>query len=680
MNTSKPFGTFVTQNALWQSMMPLLAVLLLFNAPVKGQEFMMILTPEDGLYIYQDQQPRLGSGFNVYRTVDGVEQLLTDEPYFPATNGVEFRAMAGDLYQRLADDLEAESAQETFFALRGNRSLSLVLSLVYPEIALALGHLFIDPDPVVGRRVTYRLEWVNSRSIPTGEELVEQLVVDPAPMEIPLARRIEAERTGNRVRVSWQYPETSVAGSQVVRFEVFVRPAGAASYRRVTDRSVMRQTGMTRFEYAFVLDVDVQEADFVIQAVDHTGKNQRATEPVRLDLIDASVPSAVNEVYSARQDRNIVRLTWPVSPEPFVAGYHVDRLDPETSERVRLTDELIDLMNPAFVDDTAEGGQSWYYYVIAVSQTGVESEDGNPAIVFIERLVPPNPPSNLRATILGDEGVVRLDWTASEKDDLFNTYVILRRIHTGQRNLPFSQVNRSRVAGTRYIDEGIAGIGLTEGVFYEYAVTAANVHGLRSDTVFAVMQMPDITPPDPPATFRAEIDAGVRLNLSWGASPSPDVVTYHIYKVAVGEDTVMVPMPRSRRFIVDENVVPGNQYRYYATAVDSAGNESLPSRKVDVMMRDFAPPPTVRNVQAVAVEDGVQLRWEASASNDIAGYVVLRSELSNGVYVMLTQEPVMDVNWVDTGGRAGKWYQVHAVDVSGNRSRPSAPRQAVRNN
>ena len=640
----------------------------------------MVLTPEDGLYIYQTEQPRLGSGFNVYRTVDGVEQLLTEEPFFPASNGVDFQAMAGSIYQQLADDIEARSAQELFLELRGNRSLSLFLSLIYPEIASALGHLYVDPDPVLGRPVTYRLERVSSRGIPTGEELVEQLVVDPEPIDIPLATRIEAERTGNRVRVSWQYPETSVAGSHVVRFDVFVRPAGASGYRKVTERSVVRQTGMTRFEFAFILDPGAQEADFVIQAVDHTGKNQRATEPVRLKLVDASVPSAVNEVYSSRRDRNIVRLTWPVSLEPFVAGYHVDRLDYETGERVRLTKELIDLMNPVFMDDTAEGGQSWYYYVIAVSQTGVESEDGNPAIVFIERQVPPNPPSNLIATILTDEGVVRLDWTASEKDDLFNTYVILRRIHSEQRNLPFSQVNLGRVTGSRYIDEGIAGIGLTEGVFYEYAVAAANVHGLRSDTVFAVMQMPDLTPPDPPATFRAEIDRGIRMNLSWGASPSPDVVTYNIYKVAAGKDTALVQMPRNRRFIVDENVVPGNHYRYFATAVDSAGNESLPSRVVDIMMRDFAPPPSVRNVQAVAVEDGVQLRWEASSSNDVVGYLVLRSELSNGVYVMLTQEPVEDVNWVDTGGRTGKWYRVHAVDVSGNRSRPSAPRQAIRNN
>ena len=676
MNNSILLENKLARKAPWLS---LLVFLLLFSEPVKGQEFMTILTPEDGLYIYQHQQPRLGSGFNIYRTVDGVEQLLTDEPFFPASNGLELLSMTGNLYQRLADDLEVESAQEVFFTLRGSRPLSLMLSLVYPEIALALGHLFIDSDPVIGRPVTYRLEWVNSRGAPTGEELIESFVVDPSPIEIPLPTQIEAVRTGNRVRVLWQYPETSVAGGQVVRFEVFVRPAGAASYRRVNEREILRQTGMTLFDYVFVLDPGVQEADFVIQAVDHTGKNQRAIEPVRLELIDASVPSAVHEVYSSKRDQNIVRLTWPVSPEPFVAGYHVDRLDPETDERVRLTDELIDLMNPAFMDDTAEGGQSWYYYVIAVSQTGVESEDGNPAIVFIERLIPPNPPSNLRATILADEGVVRLDWTASEKDDLFNTYVVLRRIHSEQRNRPFSAVNRGRVTGTSYIDPGIAGLGLEEGVFYEYAVAAANVHGLRSDTVFAVMQMPDTTPPDPPATFRAEIDDGVRMNLSWGASPSPDVVAYHIYKIAAGEDTVMVQMPRSRRFIVDENVVPGNHYRYFATAVDSAGNESFPSRKVDIMMRDFAAPPSVRNVQAVEVEEGVQLRWEASPSNDIVGYVVMRSELSNGRYVTLTQEPVEDVNWVDTGGRAGKWYQVHAVDVSGNRSRPSAPRQAVRN-
>ncbi len=658
----------------------MLVLLLFLPAPAITQNLMPVLTQEDGLFIYHDHQLRLGQGFNVYRIVDGEEQLLTSEPVYPAANGAEFQALVMEHYQRLADDLETETPQETFFTVRGNRSLSLILSLTYPEVGKALGYLFVDRDPLTGRQVTYRFEWVNSRGEPVGEPLVSQLRVPSEPPEIPQPDRIEGERMGNRVGVSWRYPESSQAGESVVRFEVFVRPSGEEHYRRVTERSVIRQTGMTRFSYNFRLDAAVQEAEVIVLAIDFTGKNRIASDPVSLELLDTRVPSQVNEVYSTKRDRTTVQITWPIGTEPFLAGYHVDRMDADTEERVRLTRELVPVANPILIDDTVEEGRTYFYYVVAVSQTGVESEDGNPAIQFIEPMIPPNPPSNLRAVVLDDASGVRLDWDPSEKDDLFNTYVVLRRIHSETGNRAFSQVNRSRVTGTTLIDRGIADIGFTEGLFYEYAVTASNAHGLRSDTIFAVMQMPDVTPPDPPASFRAEIDRGARVNVTWGASPSPDVVSYNVYKATNARDTSMVQVPRNRRFIVDENVVPGEVYRYFATAVDSAGNESSPSRFVEVLMRDFSPPPSVRNIQAVQTEEGVQLMWEPSPVTDVKGYVIKRADLSNGHFIAITEEPIQDVSWLDSEGQAGKWYRVLAVDQSGNISRPSSPRQAVRNN
>lgn len=660
--------------------MSVLFLLVVHALPAAGQQLMPVLTPEDGLFLYHDKQPRLGSGFHVHRTVDGVERQLTESPFFPAASGADLQGMIGGLYEQLAADLESDSPQEIFLTLRGNRSLSMILSLTFPEIAQALGYLYIDPDPVTGRRVTYRFEWVNSRGIPIGEVFSSQIVVDAEPPVLPQPASIQGERTGNRVLVSWQYPESREAGEQVVRFEVFMRQPGTESFRKINERSVIRQTGLTRFEYGFRLDPGIREADFVIVAFDHTGRNQRASEPVRLELTDMTVPASVNQVFAVPDGPNTVRITWPVGTESILAGYHVDRLDPDTGERLRLTSQLIDLMNPVFVDEAAVGGRTFYYYIIAVSQTGVESEDGNPAIQYVEAIRPPSPPANLRAEVMVDQGVVRLDWDSSEKDELFQTYVVLRREHTEERNRAFSQVNRVRITGNSHIDRGIAEIGLTEGVYYEYAVTAANVHGLRSDTIFAVMQMPDITPPDPPSAFRAEIDRGTRINVTWGASPSPDVVRYNIYKTASGQDTVMISVPRSRRFVVDETVVPGEIYRYFATAVDSAGNESTPSREVDIMMRDFTPPPSVRNLQAVQTDEGVHLRWETSSAGDILGYLVFRSDLMNGQYVVLTDDPVTDVNWIDSDGQAGKWYQVLAVDGSGNQSRPGSPRQAVRSN
>ncbi len=661
--------------------MVLTAFLLLIPVSVlQAQDIMPVLTPDNEVYIYHNQQTTLGHGYNVYRIVDNEEELLTDDPVYPASNGSELQYFVGDLYQQLAEDLGTESPQETFFTLRGNQSLGRMLSSLYPEYATALGYLFVDENPVTGRRVTYRFEWVNTRGNPTGVSLEETVAVGAEPLEPPPPHSVEAERKGAHVTVSWNYPETEAAASNVMRFNVFLRPGNRDHFQLRSDRAIVRQSGMTAFSYRFRLHQDVTEADFMIQAVDMTGKNTAANDPVRIQLADALQPAPVNEVYLSTKERTIVRLTWPVGREPFLDGYHVDRLDTETDERVRLTEELIPVADPVFKDDTAVEGKTYYYFIIAVSETGVESEDGNPAIAYIESRIPPPSPTALRAAAHPEEKVVDLVWESPEHDELFNTYVILRREYTETGERAFSQVNRGRVLSRSLTDSGIAEVGFTEGVRYEYGVAAANVHGLRSDTVFTVVQMPLITPPEPPSTFQASIDRGVRVNLTWGASSSPSVTSYNVYKNNGERDTLIANTPKNRRFLVDSDVRPGREYLFFATAVDSAGNESPPSRKVDLAMRDFAPPPSVRNVQAVQLNEAVYVRWEPSPDDDVLGYVIKRSDLSNGRYEALVDEPVRDVNWVDTNGAAGHWYRVFAVDESGNVSRPSSPRQAVTRN
>lgn len=661
--------------------MVLTAFLLLIPVSVlQAQDIMPVLTPDNEVYIYHNQQTTLGHGYNVYRVVDDEEELLTDDPVYPASNGSELQYFVGDLYQQLAEDLGTESPQETFFTLRGNQSLGRMLSSLYPEYAAALGYLFVDENPVTGRRVTYRFEWVNTRGNPTGISLEETVAIGAEPLEPPPPHSVEAERRGSHVTVNWNYPETEAVASNVTRFNVFMRPGNRDHFQLKSDRAIVRQSGMNAFSYRFRLHPDVTEADFMIQAVDITGKNTAANDPVRIQLADALQPAPVNEVYLSTKERTIVRLTWPVGRELFLAGYHVDRLDTETDERVRLTEELIPVADPVFKDDTAGEGKTYYYYIIAVSETGVESEDGNPAIVYIESRIPPPSPTALRAAALPEEDVVDLVWESPEHDELFNTYVILRREYTESGEGAFSQVNRGRVSSRSLKDSGIAEVGFTEGVRYEYGVAAANVHGLRSDTVFTVVQMPLITPPEPPSTFQASIDRGVRVNLTWGASSSPSVTSYNVYKNNGERETLIANLPKNRRFLVDNDVRPGREYLFFATAVDSAGNESPPSRKVDLAMRDFAPPPSVRNVQAVQLNEAVYVRWEPSPDDDVLGYVIKRSDLSNGRYEALVDEPVREVNWVDTNGAAGHWYKVFAVDASGNVSRPSSPRQAVTRN
>lgn len=651
-------------------------LVIVFATQGGAQDIHPVLSSESEAFIYHNHIPSYNEGFNVYRIYDGEEELLNEEPVYPVQNAQEFQQRAGEHYDQLEADLELDNPQEVFLRLRGNENLTMLSGFTFPEIGQALGILYIDEEPVINEPVIYRIEIVDQNGESTGEALEEEVVVEE--ITVPQPEQPDVERIGSEVTVQWHYPETTdQQDDNVIRFDVYMRAGGEDNYRRVTERPVTRQTGITDFSHTFDIDESIEQAEFVVEATDFTGTNSAVTEPESVVLVDARQPAPVLEVYSSVTDDEQIRLTWPVSTEPFVEGYHVERVNQESEERIRLTEEPIDLGDPQFTDSTVEPGYNYYYYVFAVTETGTESEEGNPAIEYISDYSPPPPPEDVVAEVTDDQ-TVEIQWEIGQEIDDLNTFVILRREIDGD-DRAYSQVNHDRVTSGPIEDKGIAEEGFTEGMYYEYGVAAADHDGLRSDTVFTDLQIPHITPPEPPVSFNAENRDGHRVNLRWGASPSTDVVTYNKYKISTEADTTVSSFSRSQRFTVDEGVVVGKEYEYFVTAVDSAGNESEPTPSIDILMRDMTPPAPARNLQAVEAsdEDGVRLRWQSSTSDDVEGYVVQRSQISNGQFEDLNDEPIEDVDFKDNEGEAGKWYRVYAVDESGNKSDPSSPRQAT---
>ncbi len=647
-----------------------------FVSVSKAQDILPVLSSEGEAYIYHNQIPSYNNGFNIYRIHEGEEERLNDEPVYPVQNGQEFQQKAGERYDDLAEDLEMDNPQEVLLRLRGNESMAMLSGSSFPEVGKALGMLYVDEQPITDESVTYRIEKIDQNAEPTGDVLEEEVVVEQ--VSVPEPEQAEVERVDTELTVDWYYPEsTEEQDDNVIRFEVYMRPEGEENFQKVTDRSIIRQSGVTEFDYTFEPDELHSSVEIIVEAIDFTGTNTATASTDMVELVDERQPEPVLEVYSSATDEGDIELTWPVSTEPFVEGYHIDRVNQDTEERQRLTEELVDLTEPQFRDTTAEAGYNYYYYVFAVSETGIESEEGNAAIEYMSDLTPPPAPENIEATVTEDQ-TIEVDWDEGDQDDSFNTFVILRR-EIGEEDRAYSQVNEGRVTSGPIIDEGIADVSFTEGMYYEYGVVAADQDGQRSDTVFTDLQMPNITPPDPPVSFNAENNDGHRVNLRWGASPSTDVDTYQKYKITPEADTTITSFSRSQRFTMDDEVEVGEEYQYFVTAVDSAGNESEPTPSVDILMRDMSPPAPARNLQAVEAtdEDGVRLRWQSSTSNDVDGYIVQRSQISNGQFEDINDEPLEDVDWKDEEGEAGKWYRVYVIDESGNKSDPSSPRQAT---
>ncbi len=669
--------TFPAKSTLLVS--TLFVLCLLFRIDANAQEIAGVLTPEGHAYIYHDHLLPIGYGFNIYRIHGGEETKLNDDPVFAASSGHDFRRILGDLYPIVEDGLEADSPQQAFLRLRGDAFNRTALSLSYAQIAEAYGFLFVDENPVVDQQVTYKVEEVNQRGTPSGTVFERTIVIEES--EVVQPQEVEVVKEGDEIQITWVYPEAERAVDDIViRFDVHMRPEGEEYFMRVNEESRLKLEGQTEFSYSIDAFHDVERAEFIVEAIDITGQNSIVSNPVEVELIDMTQPTAIYEVHSRVVD-GVVELTWPVSTDPITAGYHIDRVNMDKEEEIRITDELIDLRDPFFRDATIESDYNIQYYIIAVSEYGVESERGNPALEHVLSVQYPETPSNIHAEVLPEENIVEISWDAVEKDELFNTYILLRRTYEDREQRGgFAQVNNERLTDEFIIDDGVASEGFIEGRFYEYGVVSANRHGRRSDTLFTVVQMPNIPPPEPPAGIEASIYEGARINVVWGASPSTDVTSYNVYKFDQHRDTTIINQPKRDRFLADTDVTVGTEYTYFVTAVDSSGNESQPTRESVITMNNFSPPPSVRNVQAVETDEGVTIQWETSPSDDLEGYIVKRSALINGQYVPLHEEVLTGTNWVDQDGEAGLWYRVFAVDTSGNQSRPSSARQATSGN
>ncbi|GAA1844567.1 malectin domain-containing carbohydrate-binding protein [Microlunatus capsulatus] len=124
-----------------------------------------------------------------------------------------------------------------------------------------------------------------------------------------------------------------------------------------------------------------------------------------------------------------------------------------------------------------------------------------------------------------------------------------------------------------------------------------------------------------------------------------------------------------------------------ATITDGVVNLDFVSRvenakisAIEIVPVDTAAPSQVTGVTASASPAGVSLGWAARTEPDLVGYHVYRATSATGSYTKLTTTPLTATTYVDAAAAQGaaSYYQVTAVDASGNESARSATAQATR--
>ncbi|MEM6645644.1 MAG: fibronectin type III domain-containing protein [Bacteroidota bacterium] len=636
---------------------PLLALAVAWLVPIAPSasaqplDAIRVAVQEAGaVYLYHTRIVPLGYGMEVYRAQRGEEVKLTAEPLRAAGDELEFRGrIPAEVYERL----QAEVGPSVLFRLRADPVLGGVQSFLEPDIARGLARLFVDSTAVIGQEATYRMAFVDIYGVPTGDELTVTTLLSPNRVAPPPSAT--ATHDEEAVTLTWTYaPTTRQTDDKVIAFTVDrLTPNGPV---RVHGDPILRRNDTDTFTLNVPIVARGQTEQFAIRAID-IAEQASAPAEVQVTLADRFPPATLFNVEAAL-DGDVPVVTWPISLDPDASLYRVYRTQTiADTTSFRLVSTVEDVLGTVYRDTEVQGTGVYYYTVTVVDGAGNESKRSNAAVV--QRFDQTAPPAPTQLVARSDGRAVGLSWMGTLSED-FLTYAVLRK---RPADPAFSRINVDALRANRYRDAGLDGSGLAEGQRYRYAVVAIDSTRNISDSTFADVTIPRLVALPAPSTVQVTNDAGQRLVVRWSSVPEVGLEGYVVYRDADDLSTTLDTLSQQQTQFTDRDVRPGVTYRYRIASL-ADGVVSVPTASAPTLMRDRSPPGTVRNVRATEAT----LRWEPVRAADLAGYRLYRADIATGVYALVADELVAGV---EAAAPQAGWYQICAVDTSGNESRPS---------
>ena len=638
------------------------------QAVVKGEQ----------VYLYQLQNIRMDFGYNIYRKDPGGTGFvrLNEEPVRGIDYPGQLRAALGKNYNSIRRNLEVEDLNRLYSQLKSNSLTAKLYALSYPEVAIAVNRLFIDQSAPVGQEVIYKIEILNQRDEVTGD--IREFSVMLEEREIVQPEITEITNQGEEVTLTWRF-EDDGNQDQVFRFSLLQQNEQEDNLTSVTEKIVLKDRNESEYSFSFNAENLNDAYNYYVAAVDIAGRRGPMSEPVRFTAVDNTIPSTVRGVRTALLDEEI-QVQWPLHTELDITGYNLYRsLHPDQGFEL-LNEQLIPYSEPLFLDKDLTRGNRYYYRVTAVDENGNESNESVVVARMVPDYSPPPMPYGLTANYIPGEDLINLNWATDPLPQDFKTFILFRRI-VPENSKPgaYSAVTSNDITDLSFSDSGIDGTGFIEGATYQFGIIAADSSQNTSDTTLVTLQIPNLTPPEPPASITAVNRQGVRVNIGWQESSSTDVIQYRLYKKFDNEEFEMTHefSVRSRMFR-DEEIITGREVTYAVAAVDSAGNESEWNIANPVFVQSDSPPRKVRNVRPVAKNEDIHIKWEPVISDVLQGYKVYYSDRSTGTYHPLFDQ-IIDETEIRSSLNDGMiWFRVTAINHSGNESRPSEPVRIIR--
>lgn len=684
------------QTSSWQALvrrfvLGLAGVLIIALAPAQQPRTYMEAVPSDGAIKIRwltSELPQGGYVLERRAAGAGEYQPLPNTPLQPNWTPDAWRGAFGVFFPQALTTVGVERTEDFFNRLRTQSPSRVALGLISISACQLMGWYYEDKSVQAGQRYDYRLV-AGGQTLATVEGV--QAGATPA-IPKPPKPTVKAEK--GQVEIRWTFPnDPQLYGVIVERSERAdggfepIRPFISVNgfWLQQKSRSSERVSGDT-----MIVEVPPQQNRvyyYRLVAVDFVGNRGEASEAVAFQVPFLNPPEPARNVSAELTPDGKVVIRWEPSPSEQTVGYRIYRgeaLGDDANER--LTPQNLPKDARQFTTEQPAGTARWYA-VVAVDPFDQESQRTSGAYIKIPDTTAPQPPSGGQATLETPPATqqeqpaplrkIVLTWQANKETDLLGYHVQRGFSPDG----PYLTITNEPLRETRY---EIALKPEEEGDLYFRLQAIDFDQNLSLPSQPIKISLPNVQPPDPPALLSVTAEGNLSLVLKWRPSTAPDLQGYLIERRVDGG--AWEPLNDGQLYdknlntLTETNLMGGLTYEYRLTAVDTAGNRSVPSEPMGGVPRDTEPPqpPKAFNARVEPGAGGVMLSWEPSPSNDVAHYRLFRAEgETGGAFAPISADiDSKTTRALDTGALPGKTYryQIIAVDFAGNQSQPLTTR------
>lgn len=325
--------------------------------------------------------------------------------------------------------------------------------------------------------------------------------------------------------------------------------------------------------------------------------------------INQALPAVESSSVLFLSDYTSVALEWKAVKEPEIQGYYIYRsnmnLDGTKMRRVK---EVHNKYSNHYLDKDLEPNMKYAYRITTFNDKNEESTETEPVLV---QTLPLFESVSLLEAISNLPRQIKIQWRP-HTDPRISHYLLETSDPQNPKWRQFKKVEGRYNA--EYIQDDLG-----DNEVHMYRIKAVTFDGIVSKP--SEMVTATTKPlPDQVVSLTASNDIPKKIRLSWGKSPTVDVISYNIYRASSvdGSYAKLGTAPVEHNIFEDMIDEDGKAYFYKLTTVDKDGLESNVKDAQPKMGQTLAKPAMPIISLALQQDGKVILNWKAGDDRAIS--------------------------------------------------------------